>query len=141
ERPATLTTMAGSTAAIIGAGAIGRETASRLKALGMRVIGMKRAPEPVPGFDDVRGPDGLDALLEEADLLVLACPLTPETHHLIGREQFQLMKSTAVIVNVARGAVMVEDDLVEALRTGVIAGAGLDVFDAEPLPKDNPLWE
>ena len=140
RRPETLRTMTGATAAIIGAGAIGRESAVRLKALGMRVIGMKRTPEPVPEFDEILGPDGLSRLLEEADLLVVACPLTPETHHLIGREQFAQMKSNAVVVNIARGAVMVEEDLIEALKTGVIAGAGLDVFDTEPLPADNPLW-
>lgn len=141
RRPATLTTMTGATAGIIGAGAIGRESAVRLKALGMRVIGMKRTPEPLPEFDEMLGPDGLSALLTEADLLVLACPLTPETHHLIGRKQFAMMKSSAVVVNIARGAVMVEEDLVEALKSGVIAGAGLDVFDTEPLPADSPLWE
>lgn len=140
RRPETLTTMTGATASIIGAGAIGRATAARLQAFGMRVLGMKRTPEPLPGFDAVLGPDGLDTLLEQADLLVLACPLTPETVHLIGREQFARMKSTAVIVNVARGAVMVEEDLVDALRTGVIAGAGLDVFTTEPLPPDSRLW-
>lgn len=140
HRPETLTTMTGATASIIGAGAIGRATATRLQAFGMRVLGMKRAPEPLPGFDAVLGLDGLDTLLEQADLLVLACPLTPETEHLIGREQFARMKSSAVIVNIARGAVMVEEDLVDALRTGVIAGAGLDVFTTEPLPPDSRLW-
>lgn len=140
RRPESLATMAGATAVIIGAGAIGREAASRLRAMGMRVLGMKRTPEPLPEFDEVVGSDGLEALLRQADLLVLACPLTPETHHLIGREQFAVMKSSAVIVNIARGAVMVEADLIEALATGAIAGAGLDVFDAEPLPEDSPLW-
>jgi phosphoglycerate dehydrogenase-like enzyme len=140
RRPESLTTMTGATASIIGAGAIGRATASRLQALGMRVLGMKRTPEPLPGFDEVLGPDGLDTLLEQADLLVLACPLTPETEHMIGREQFARMKSSAVIVNIARGAVMVEEDLIDALTTGVIAGAGLDVFATEPLPSDNRLW-
>jgi phosphoglycerate dehydrogenase-like enzyme len=133
-------TMTGATASIIGAGAIGRATAARLKALGMNVIGMKRTPEPLPEFDEVLGPDALDTLLERADLLVLACPLTPETHHLIGREQFARMKRSAVIVNIARGAVMVEEDLIDALKSGVIAGAGLDVFATEPLPADNRLW-
>jgi phosphoglycerate dehydrogenase-like enzyme len=140
RRPETLATMVGATAVIIGAGAIGRETAVRLRAMGMRVLGMKRTPEPLAEFDEVVGSDGLENLLRQADLLVLACPLTPETHHLVGSAQLGLMKRTAVIVNIARGAVMVEADLIEALTTGAIAGAGLDVFDVEPLQEDSPLW-
>lgn len=83
----------------------------------------------------------LPALLARADVLVLACPLTAETEGLIDARALRRMKPSAVLVNVARGEVVVEEDLVRALREGWIAGAGLDVFAEEPLPPDSPLWE
>lgn len=140
-RPASLGTLSGGTAVILGAGAIGRETAKRLGALGMRVLGLKRSPEPLPEFEEVHGSDRLAELLQQADLLVIACPLTPETHHLIGAQELASMKPTAVLVNIARGAIVVEEELADALRRGLIAGAGLDVFSTEPLPETSPLWD
>lgn len=141
ERPRTLRTLVGGTVGIVGAGAIGREAAKRFRALGAQVLGIKRNPEELPEFDRVLGPEGLPILLEQADLLVLACPHTPETHHLLGRREFASMKPSAMLVNIARGAIVVEDELIEALRDGVIAGAALDVFTTEPLPADSPLWD
>jgi phosphoglycerate dehydrogenase-like enzyme len=140
RRPPSLGSPSGGTAVVLGAGAIGRETAVRLGALGMRVLGVKRDPAPVPGFDEMTAPSGLRDLLPRADLLVIACPLTPETHHLVGAEEFALMKRGSYLVNIARGPVVVEGAMIAALQDGTLAGAGLDVFDTEPLPADNPLW-
>lgn len=140
ERP-NIQSLDGKTVGILGAGAIGTQTARRFRALGMRTLGIKRHPEPLPDFDAVMGPHDLNRLLEDVDILVVACPLTSETRNLIGRRQLERMKPSAVLINIARGEILVEDDLVEALRSGVIAGAGLDVFTVEPLPDDSPLWD
>ncbi len=130
----------GATVGVIGAGAIGRAAALRYRAFGARLIGMKRDPVPLPEFDAIVPRDELDRLLEESDVVLVACPLTPETRHLLGRAQFARMKANAILVNVARGEVLVEDDLVSALRSRTIAAAALDVFTVEPLPADSPLW-
>ena len=130
----------GATVGVIGAGAIGRAAAVRYRAFGARLWGMKRDPEPLPEFDEILPRAELDRLLEGSDVVLVACPLTPETRHLLGRAQFARMKPTAVLVNVARGEVLVEDDLIEALRARTIAAAALDVFTVEPLPAASPLW-
>jgi phosphoglycerate dehydrogenase-like enzyme len=130
----------GATVGIVGAGAIGRATATRFRAFESRVIGIKREPQPLPEFDDVRAVSRLDELLALADVLVPSCPLTEETRHLLGRARLRLMKPTALLVNVARGAVVVEEDLLEALDEDVIAGAALDVFEREPLPPEHRFW-
>jgi phosphoglycerate dehydrogenase-like enzyme len=131
----------GKTVGIVGAGAIGLEVAKRAVALGMRVIGTKRTPEPQPNFEQVLPTSDLPVLLRESDFLVLAAPLTAETQNMLGREQFAMMKPTAYLINVARGALCVEEDLIEALNTGVIAGACIDAFETEPLPAESPLWD
>lgn len=131
----------GKTVGIVGAGAVGQEIAKRAVALGMRVIGTKRTPEPQPNFEQVLPSSDLPVLLRESDFLVLAAPLTSETQGLLGREQFAMMKPTAYLINVARGAMCVEDEMIEALKTGVIAGACIDAFETEPLPADSPLWD
>jgi phosphoglycerate dehydrogenase-like enzyme len=141
ERSLDARGLQGATVGIIGAGAIGRATAQRFRPFGTRVLGIKRDPAPVDGFDEILPPTGLDRLLAAADVLVVACPLTPETRHLLGRRQFERMRSEAILVNVARGEVLVEHELVEALRDGTIAAAALDVFTEEPLPSDSPLWD
>ncbi len=133
-------TLAGATVGIVGAGAIGRATAQRFRAFGTRVIGTKASPTELPEFDEVWPPERLDELLEAADVVVLACPLTKATRGLIDGRRLALMMRTAILVNVARGAVVVQADLIEALRDGVIAGAVLDVFKEEPLPAEDPLW-
>lgn len=134
----------GKTCGIVGMGAIGAETARRARALGMRVIATRRsvtertadefAHELLPASD-------LPYLLAESDYLVITAPLTPETRGLIGGKELRMMKRGAVLINIGRGAVIDESALITALRDGVIAGAGLDVFEKEPLPADSPLWE
>ena len=106
----------------------------------MQVIGVRRDPErPVPGVQRVVGPDALDAVLPEADLIVLTVPLTPETRHLIGAAELALMKPSALILNVGRGGTIDQQALVAALQAGQIAGAGLDVTEPEPCPPIRPL--
>jgi phosphoglycerate dehydrogenase-like enzyme len=131
----------GATLGIVGYGGIGRELAVRAKGFGMRVLALKRRPgDGLEHADVAMGPDGLDELLAESDYVAVCCALTEETRGLIGTRELSLMKPTAVIANVARGAVIDQDALVEALREGRIAGAGLDVTSPEPLPEDSPLW-
>jgi phosphoglycerate dehydrogenase-like enzyme len=133
--------LAGKTVGIVGAGAIGREIALRCKAFGMRVIGTKRSPAPLEHFDAVLGAEQLPRLLAESDYVVLACPLTTETRGMIGAPELDLMKPSAYLMNIARGGLIVDDDLVRALREHRIAGACLDAFNEEPLPQDSPLWD
>lgn len=132
----------GKTVGIVGLGPIGRGVAARAKAFGMRTIGMRRSHKPEPAVDEVvTGSDGLTRLLSESDFVVLAAALTDETHALIGRDQLSSMKPSAWIVNIARGAMIDEPALIDALKSGGIAGACLDVFAEEPLPADSPLWD
>jgi phosphoglycerate dehydrogenase-like enzyme len=131
----------GSTIGILGAGAIGTEVARRAAAFGMHVIGTKRSPMPVECFDEVWSDSETERVLELADYVVVSCPLTEETRSLIGLEQLRKMKPTAYLVNIARGAIVVEEDLAVALREGALAGAALDVFTEEPLPSDSLLWD
>jgi len=132
----------GSRIAILGLGPIGATVGRFAAALGAKVRGMRRHPtgKPVPPFEEVVGTGGIDGLLGWADFVVLAVPHTPETERLIGARELGLMKPSAYLVNVARGSVVDEPSLIDALRRGVIAGAGLDVFVEEPLPKTSPLW-
>jgi D-2-hydroxyacid dehydrogenase (NADP+) len=133
--------LAGKTMLIVGLGAIGARTAQLAGAFGMRVIGVRRrGGEPVPGVERVVGPEELHAVLPEADAVVLLVPLTRATAGLIGARELGLMKPSAYLVNVGRGATVDEPSLVRALAEGRIAGAGLDVFATEPLPQDSPLW-
>lgn len=132
--------LAGLTVGIVGAGAIGTELAKRCVAFDMRVIGMRRTPRPVPYFEHVGGPEALPDLLRQSDFVVLACPLTPETRGMIAAPQLRQMKSSAYLINIARGALIVDNDLLQALNEGWIAGACLDAFEQEPLPEDHPLW-
>ena len=131
----------GKTLGVVGLGAIGSRAAEYAGAFGMTVVGTKRdpstAPEPV---DEVYAPDGLFEVLGRSDYVLLSCPLTPETRGLVGRAELGAMKGDAVLVNVARGAVVDEDALVYALQQGGIRGATLDVFEEEPLPPESPLW-
>lgn len=131
----------GMTVGIIGAGSIGCEVARLAKALGMRVLGVKRKVTPLENFDEVYSNAELDTVLQQSDFVVIVTPLTDETRHMFCKEKFQVMKSTAVLINIARGAVVKEEDLIEALRTGEIGGAALDALETEPLPVDSPLWD
>src|SRR5205085_7517082 len=125
-----------------GYGAIGREIALRARGFGMRIAALRRdVSSRPPEVDVIYSPEQLHSLLEESDLVVIALPLTESTTGLFGAGEFRRMKPTAFLVNIARGAVVNEGELIEALRSGEIAGAGLDVFQKEPLPEDSPFWE
>ena len=126
---------------VVGLGSIGSAIARRGKSAGMTVVGSKRdVTQSVAGIDRLFPPNGLAELLQLSDFVVLAVPQVPETTGLIGREQIRLMGRAAFLVNIARGSVVVESELIEALQAGTIAGALLDVFEREPLPADSPLW-
>jgi phosphoglycerate dehydrogenase-like enzyme len=129
------------TALIVGVGGIGSETARLCAAFGMRVLGVDaRRPEPPAGMAELHRPDALDALLTRADFVILTVPHTPDTEGFMNRGRFQRMKRGAFFINIGRGMTTRLDDLAAALRAGEIAGAGLDVFEQEPLPADHPLW-
>lgn len=131
----------GKTAGLLGLGAIGEEIARKCKAFDMRVIGIRRnASVRPPNVDEVFAPEDTDEVLRQSDFVLCSLPLTRETERFMDYGRFCAMRSTAYFINVGRGAVVVEDDLVRALKQGQIAGAGLDVFEVEPLPKESPLW-
>jgi phosphoglycerate dehydrogenase-like enzyme len=133
--------LAGKTLLIVGLGGIGVRLARFARAFDMTVIGLKRdISAPVAPVDRLVGPAALDAALAEADIVALTCPLTPETEGLINARRLAAMKPSALLVNCARGRVVDEAALVEALRSGRIAGAALDVTVEEPLPEASPLW-
>lgn len=134
--------LANKTLLLIGVGAIGERTAQVAKALAMDVLGVRRDPTVgAPGVDTMFGPDQLSDVLPRADFVVVTVPLTKATRGMIAEDELQAMKETAIIINVGRGGTIDEGALVEALREGWIAGAGLDVFETEPLPESSPLWE
>lgn len=129
--------LCGKTAGIIGLGAIGQRVSSLCRAFGMNVLGYTRHPKSVQGVEAV----SLDELLARSDVVSIHVPATPETRHMIGRQAFQKMKPSAVLVNTARGSIIREEDLIEALSDHQIAGACLDVFEEEPLPQASRLRE
>jgi phosphoglycerate dehydrogenase-like enzyme len=132
----------GKTVGIVGYGSIGKATAKLAKAFGMRVVACRRrSGDPDPDCDQMRPYTELHGLLAESDFVVLSVPLTEETRGMIGAEELRAMKRTAYLVNVARGPVVDQQALVVALRDGTIAGAGLDVFEPEPLPEDSVFWD
>ena len=136
------TQMEGAAVGIVGLGNIGRGVAKRAAAFGMRVLAHTRTRGKFkPQGFQVDETATLEELLPQVDFLVLTLPLTPESKGLISRRELALMKPTASLVNVSRGPHVVTGDLVDALREGTIAGAGLDVTDPEPLPEDHPLRE
>lgn len=135
----------GKTMGLVGLGFTGQEVASRAKAFGMRVVAYRRSAGGTPTTVDrlyvADKGDMLDQLLGESDVVVLAVRLSDETFHLIGETQFRLMKPTAYLINMARGAIVDEVALVKALQNHTIAGAGFDTFEEEPLPPDSPVWD
>ena len=122
--------IAGSTLGVVGYGAIGKAVAKRAECLGMKILPYDVFPQD--GLVD------LEMLLKESDVITLHCPLTPETKNMIGAKEFEMMNSTAILINTARGGLVDEAALAEALKSGVIAGAGFDVLTAEP-PKDGNI--
>lgn len=138
--PPALAELYGATLLIIGIGGIGQAIAERAAAFGMRIYGSRRTPSPMSGVAQVVGSDGWRDLLPEADYVVLATPLTPETRGMFDAAALERMKPSAYLINIARGAVIDEPALIAALRAGRISGAALDTFVQEPLPSDSPLW-
>jgi phosphoglycerate dehydrogenase-like enzyme len=129
------------TIGIIGVGKIGKETAKIAKAFGMTVLGMRHSGKSEEYVDEMFTQKQLNTLLPRCDYIVLTLPLTPETQGMFGKTEFQLMKPSAFFINIGRGNLVVENELVHALKDNQIAGAGLDVFETEPLPEKSPLWE
>ncbi len=147
ERPETwispmIEELPGKTLGIVGLGRIGTEIAKKAKCLGMRVIATKRDPTSPAStnVDRLVRPVDLNELLAESDFAVLSLPLTKETVGMIGEKQLKSMKPTGILINVSRGRIIQENKLVQALKRGWIAGAGLDTFENEPLPENSELW-
>lgn len=141
EEPSEL---AGQTLGIVGYGNIGEALCERAKACGMRVVATKRDPASLRGDiqpDKILSQDRLTELLGESHHVCIAVPHTPETHHLINEDRLGEMRKGAYLYNIGRGKVVAEDALIAALQSGHIAGAGLDVFEIEPLPSESLLWK
>lgn len=128
------------TVVILGVGRIGAAVARLADAFRMRVIGVRRRPQPTPHVLDVVGPEDLHAALAQADYVVIACPLTPETTGMLGPAEFAAMRRGAYLLNVSRGRVVQEPALLRALQDGTLGGAYLDAHAQEPLPADHPFW-
>ena len=120
---------------------IAEALAPKCKAMGMTVVGITSSPRKVAGFDRVHAMGELLTVLPTLDYLVLLTPYSPATHHMIDAKVFAAMKPSSYFINVARGGVVDEDAMIEALRAKTFAGAALDVFSQEPLPPDHPLWD
>ncbi|MDI1282953.1 MAG: D-2-hydroxyacid dehydrogenase [Reyranella sp.] len=133
--------LAGQCAVVVGLGPIGRNIAALLKMLGMCVIGARRSAEPVEPSDRTVAYDRLGEVLPEADWLILCCPASPLTRGIANAAAFSAMPAGAHFVNVARGEIAVEADVIAALASGKLAGAYLDVFEREPLDPASPLWD
>ena len=129
---------------VVGYGEIGRECATLAKALGVKIYAVRRRPELSandPILDRVFQSHELKEMLGQVDVVVAAAPLTPETRHMLGEEEFRAMKPSAIVMNLGRGPVIDEAALIRALQEKQIAAAALDVFEHEPLPADSPLWD
>jgi phosphoglycerate dehydrogenase-like enzyme len=131
----------GSTIVIVGLGSIGSAVARVARGLGMHAIGVRRTRRPSRWVDDVVAYTDLHQILPVAEYLVICCPETAETRGLIGQRELSLLPRGAYLINVARGGIVDEPALIDALRSGQLAGAGLDVFAQEPLATDSPLWD
>ena len=144
-REAHTDTLYGKTLCIVGMGNIGRAVAARARPFGMRVVGVKRAvrkDDEAWGYaDELYATRNLRSALRKADYVVVTLPGTPETHRLLGAKAISAIKPGAYFVNVGRGKTVDEKTLVEALKSGQLSGAALDVFEEEPLPEGSPLWE
>ncbi|MDF9746183.1 D-2-hydroxyacid dehydrogenase [Natrinema salsiterrestre] len=133
-------TLPGTTACIVGTGTLGRGVADIVGALGVEPVGVRRSDDTLPEFDRMYAVDDLHEAIADAEFVIVTVPLTDATRGLFDAAAFEAMRDDAYFVNVARGAVVDEPALVEALAAGDIAGAALDVFETEPLPEDSPLW-
>ena len=136
-----VTELSGGTLGLVGYGGVGRAIAEKARAFGMRVMATRRTARPADdGTQILAGADALERLLRESDVVVITVPATAATRRLIGREQLACLQPHAVLINLARGTIVDEQALIEVLRAGRIRGAGLDVFEKEPLPADSELW-
>jgi phosphoglycerate dehydrogenase-like enzyme len=138
--PGRVAPIAGKTLLILGLGHTGRATARRAQAMGLTVLGVRARPQPTEHVDETHGMDALSTLWGRADVILCCTPLLPSTRGLVDAAAFAAMKPGAVLIDVSRGGVVDEAALIDALRTGRLGGAALDVFATEPLPSDNPLW-
>lgn len=132
--------LAGKTLAIVGLGHTGQALAQRAKAFGMTVLGTRARPKKMEHVDEVHAADDLHDLLPRADFIAVSTPLVPATRGLIGSTEIKRMKPGVILADVSRGGVVDQTALYEALKTGHVAAAALDVFETEPLPQDNPFW-
>ncbi len=135
-----VTPLKGKTLLVVGLGHTGQSVAARAKAFGMHVLGTRARPTEMENVDEVHPANALPELWPRADMIVVSVPLLPSTKGLIGADAFARMKDSAILVDVSRGGVIVGDAMLDALKNGQIAGAGLDVFELEPLPEDSPFW-
>lgn len=132
----------GSTVGILGTGSIGMEIAKRMKAFETKVLGYRQKEIETPYFDQIyRDQKGLEEIYQKSDYLIVALPLTDHTFHLVDRHAFSLMKKSAILINIARGEIIDQNAMIDALKHGDIRAAGLDVMTPEPLPKDHMLWQ
>ncbi|MGE0760569.1 MAG: D-2-hydroxyacid dehydrogenase [Pirellulaceae bacterium] len=138
----TTADLTGTTVGIVGFGGNGRRIAEVLQPFRTRILATDLFPRtPVPGMAAVWPAERLDEMLAQVDVVILCVPLNPQTHGMFDAQRLGRLKRGAVLINVARGPVVVEADLIQALRSGQLAGAGLDVTETEPLPSDSPLWD
>jgi glyoxylate/hydroxypyruvate reductase A len=139
----TTRSVAGLSAVVVGMGSLGGTTSRLLAGVGLTVTGVGRPGRSydVPGVSRVVGSDEIDSVLPQADVVVLACPLTEETRNLLSRERLALLPAGAIIVNISRGQCLDQEALLAGLQEGRLGGAALDVFDVEPLPGDSLLWD
>lgn len=140
EKSGSYGEISGLTMVIVGTGHIGRATAKLAKAFGMRTVGVRHSGRPEEHIDEMYTTDGIREAFAQGDVIVNILPLTDETRHFFDRESFGYMKKGARFVNVGRGQSVDTAALIEALETGILSGAALDVFEQEPLPEDHPLW-
>lgn len=127
---------------ILGTGNIGVNAAERLRGMGAaRIVGLSRSGRPHPAFDEVLPISRLDEVLPRTRVLIMGLPGTAETYHILNRDRIALLPADAYVINVGRGTAVEQEPLIEALNSGRLAGAALDVMDPEPLPADHPLWD
>ena len=142
EKNQNVTELREKTLLVVGLGRIGMEIARTASCLGMNVLGVKQNIKNKPSFvSKLYTIKQLNSALPKADFVVISLPLTPNTKHLFDISKFKKMKESAVIMNIGRGPLIKEKDLILAIKNKIIAGAGLDVTEVEPLPKESPLWE
>ena len=141
EKHRDLRELCGKTVTVLGCGSVGTECAKRFRAFGCRMLGVDLFPRADANYDGMVPLSALDRVLPETDVLVLTLPLTKDTRGLIGSDRLARLKSGSILVNIARGPIVDEAALTEALRSGSLSGAVLDVFETEPLTETSPLWD